>query len=403
MNKELSALESNNTWEITLLPPNKQAIGSKWVYKINFKANGTIKRYKARLVAKGFSQKEGIDYTKTFAPVAKMNKQANRQWFTKLATFLIAFGFTQSHADTSLFTYYTKDISLVLLIYVDDILITGNSFSFINTIKQKLHQTFSIKDLGPLHYYLGIEFIRNSKRMVMTERNYALDLIEHACMVNVKHERTPLDPNIKLTHDFETPLSDPSSYRTLIGKLIYLTISRPEIAFAAQLLSQFSQSLTISHMQALHRVLRYIKLSPGQGLFFLRFNPLNRQAYCDSDWDTCPTSRRPVTCFGIFLSNSLISWQSKKKLVVSRSSTEAEYRALTNCSCEITWLNSLLQDLHIPITSPVKVFCDNSSAIALASNPVQHAKTKHIKIDSHFIRDKIKGGQILPIYIPTTT
>ncbi|GKA26929.1 retrovirus-related pol polyprotein from transposon TNT 1-94 [Tanacetum coccineum] len=201
-------------------------------------------------------------------------KQANRKWFTKLTTFLITLGFTQSHADTSLFTYYTKDISLVLLIYVDDILITGNSISFINTIKQKLHQTFSIKDLGPLHYYLGIEFIRNSKGMVMTQRKYALNLIEHAGLVNVKHARTPLDPNIKLTHDSGTPLLDPSSYRTL--------------------------------------------------------------------------------------------------------------------------------DLHIPITSPVKVFYDNSSVIALASNPVQHTRTKHIKIDYHFVRDKIKDGQILPIYIPTT-
>nr|GEW05557.1 cysteine-rich RLK (receptor-like protein kinase) 8 [Tanacetum cinerariifolium] len=123
-------------------------------------------------------------------------------------------------------------------------------------------------------------------------------------------------------------------------------------------------------------VLRYIKLSPGQGLFFPRFNPLNLQAYCDSDWATCPTTRRPVT--------------------------EAEYRGLADCSCEITLLNSLLQDFHIPITSPVKVFCDNSSAIALASNPVQHDRTKHIEIDCHLVRDKIKDGQILPIYIPTT-
>ncbi|GKF18425.1 uncharacterized mitochondrial protein-like protein, partial [Tanacetum coccineum] len=108
-----------------------------------------------------------------------------------------------------------------------------NSLSFINTIKQKFHQTFSIKDLGPLHYYLGIEFIRNSKGMIMTQRKYALNLIEHAGMVNVKHARTPLDPDVKLTYDSRTPLTDPSHYRTLMGKLIYLTVSRSDIAFAA--------------------------------------------------------------------------------------------------------------------------------------------------------------------------
>ncbi|GJW04891.1 uncharacterized mitochondrial protein-like protein [Tanacetum coccineum] len=188
-----------------------------------------------------------------------------------------------------------------------------------------------------------------------------------------------------------------------LGKLIYLTITRPDIAFAAQLLSQFSHSPHTSHLKALQRVLRYIKLGPCQGLFFSMSNSLALQAYCDSDWAICPESRRSITGFGIFLRHSLISWQSKKQAVVSRSSTEAEYRALADCSCEITWLNTLLRDLHIPLTAPIKVFCDNSSAIALASNPVQHAKTKQIEIDCHFVKDKIKADQILPIYVPITS
>nr|GEU96263.1 retrovirus-related Pol polyprotein from transposon TNT 1-94 [Tanacetum cinerariifolium] len=284
MNKELDALESNNIWELTPLPPNKQAIGSKWVYRIKYKADGSVKRYKGRLVAKRSNQKEGVDYTETFAPVAKMVtvrtiltmatvsnwhihqldinnaflhgdldeevymtlpsgynkkvfpnavcklkkslyglKHANRQWFTKLTTFLLSLGFKQSKADTSLLTYFTKDISLVLLIYVDDILITGNSLNFIN-IKQQLHNTFSIKDHGPLHYYLSIQFIINEKGLVMTQRKYAFDLIEHASLIHTKHARTPLDPNINFTYDSATPLTDPSYYRTLVGKLIYLTI-----------------------------------------------------------------------------------------------------------------------------------------------------------------------------------
>ncbi|GKA28156.1 uncharacterized mitochondrial protein-like protein [Tanacetum coccineum] len=311
--------------------------------------------------------------------------------------------FKQSKADTSLFTYFTKDISLVLLIYVDDILLIGNSLGFINNIKQQLHNTFTIKDLGPLHYYLGVEFIKSEKGLVMTQRKYAIDLIEHAWLTHTKHGFDLLDPNIKLTYDSGTPLTDPSHHRTLVGKLIYLTITRPDIAFAAQLLSQFSHSPHTSHLKALQRVLRYIKLSPCQGLFFSRSNSLTLQAYCDSDWAICPESRRSITGFGIILRHSLISWQSKKQAVVSRSSTEAEYRALADCSCEITWLNSLLRDLHIPLTAPIKVFCDNSSAIALASNPVQHARTKKIEIDCHFVKDKIKADQILPIYVPITS
>ncbi|GJW11895.1 retrovirus-related pol polyprotein from transposon TNT 1-94 [Tanacetum coccineum] len=294
MENEIKALEANKTWELAFLPSPKQPIKCKWVFRIKYNANGTVERYKARLVAKGCSQTEGIDFIETFAPVAKMVtvrtilalayvsnwhvhqldinnaflhgdlndevymtlpsgytkvcppntvcrlkkslyglKQANRQWFIKLTEFLITLGFKQSHSDTSLFTYYTKEISLVILIYVDDILITGNSLSQIQAIKTKFHNQFSIKDLGQLHYYLGIKFIRGPKGIVMTQRKYALDLIEHAGLMNAKHAKTPLDPNVKLQYEDGEPLYDPSQYRTLAGKLIYLTISRPDIAFAA--------------------------------------------------------------------------------------------------------------------------------------------------------------------------
>ncbi|GKA04775.1 RmlC-like cupins superfamily protein [Tanacetum coccineum] len=380
MNNEITALESNHTWELTTLPPFKHPIGHKWVFGIKY--DETVDKYKARVVAKRYNQQEGIDYTETFTPVAKMVtvrtllaistinnwfvhqldinnsflhgdlneevymivpsgykrplppntvcrlkkslyglKQANRQWFIKLTTLLLSIGFTQSHAKTSLFTYYKGTDTLILLIYVDDILLAGNNLSLIIDIKAQLHQTFSIKDLGPLRYYLRIKFLRNSNGRVMTQRKYALDLIAFAKLQNKKPAKTPLDSRVKLTYTDGDPLSGPSHYRTLVGKLIYLTISRPDIAFAAQLLSQFSHNPHTPHLTALHNVIRYLKLSLGQ--------------------------------------------------VISRSSTKAEYRALADCSCEITLLCSLLQDL------------------------------KHIEIDCHFVRDKIKAGQITVSYVPT--
>nr|GEU76510.1 cysteine-rich RLK (receptor-like protein kinase) 8 [Tanacetum cinerariifolium] len=291
-------------------------------------------------------------------------KQANRQWFIKLTTPLISIGFNQSHADSSLFTYYKDTDVLILLIYVDNILLADNNLSLIKDIKTQLPQTFSIKDLGLLHHYLGIKFLKNSTGMVMTQRKCALDLISYAKLQDEKPAKTPLDSRVKLTYTDGEPLLDPSHYRTLVGKLIYLTISRPDIAFAAQLLSQFSHNPHTPRLEALHRVIRYIKLSPG---------------------------------------TSLISWNSKKQPVVSRSFTEAEYRALTDCSCKITWLCSLLQDLRVLISTPIRILYDNISTIALASNPIQHARTKHIEIDCHFVRDKIKAGQITISYVPTNT
>ncbi|XP_071705107.1 uncharacterized mitochondrial protein AtMg00810-like [Rutidosis leptorrhynchoides] len=235
----------------------------------------------------------------------------------------------------------------------------------------------------------------------MSQRKYALELLHLAGILDEKPSNIPLDPTINLTDNIGEPLPDATQYRTIVGKLIYLTITRPDLYFAAQILSQFSQSPKTSHFQALYKVLRYIKVSPGQGLHFPQHTSLSLQAYCDSDWAKCSTSRRSVTGYCIYLGSCLISWQSKKQTVVSRSSTEVEYRALVDCTCEITWLQSLLHDLHVPTTTLVPIFCDNASTIALAANPVQHARTKQIKIDCHFVRDKVKAGQLSIHFIPS--
>lgn len=324
MQKELKALEANDTWTTVTLPPEKTPIGCKWVYKIKLNADGTIERYKARLVAKGYTQQEGIDYKETFAPVAKMVtirvllaiavhydwhieqldvnnaflhgdlheevymtipqgysqslppntvcklnkslyglKQANRQWFTKLSCFLNDLGFQQSYADTSFFTLKQGSDFTALVVYVDDILIAGNNSILIKSIKKQLDDKFSIKDLGPLHYYLGIEFLRNKGGLAMTQRKYALELLHTAGILDENPSNTPFDPHEKLNATDGEPLKDTTLYRTLVGKLIYLTITRPDLSYAAPALSQYAQSPRTPHLKALLKVLRYIKLSPG--------------------------------------------------------------------------------------------------------------------------------------------
>nr|GEW75409.1 uncharacterized mitochondrial protein AtMg00810-like [Tanacetum cinerariifolium] len=188
----------------------------------------------------------------------------------------------------------------------------------------------------------------------MTQKKYALELLECANVLDIKPIATPMDTTIKLNDSDDYLLSDPSTYKTLVGKPLYLTITRPDFSFAAQALSQYSHSPRSSHYDALLRVLRYIKLCP-----------------------------------------------SKKQTMVSRSSTEAEYRALVDNTCEISWLKYLLLDLRVHVLTPSLFMCDNASTIALANNPIHHARTKHIEIDCHFEKKKIRQGQISPCCVPT--
>uniref|UniRef100_A0A803PTS7 Uncharacterized protein n=1 Tax=Cannabis sativa TaxID=3483 RepID=A0A803PTS7_CANSA len=211
-----------------------------------------------------------------------------------------------------------------------------------------------------------------------------------------------MDPRTKLDDTQGTPLDDPFAYRQLVGRLLYLTLTRPDITFAVNILSQFISSPRTPHMQAIHHLLRYLKGCSGQGLLYSSTSPLCLRRFSDSDWASCPTTRRSTSGFCIFIGDYLISWKTKKQTTISRSSAEAEYRALAAASSEITCIQYLLNDLLIPQTVPAFIYCDNQSAIHIANNPTFYERTKHIKLDCHFIREKIKASAIRLIPVNTT-
>ncbi|KAF5450519.1 hypothetical protein F2P56_030860 [Juglans regia] len=197
--------------------------------------------------------------------------------------------------------------SVARLVYVDDIIVGSNNFVTIKNVIEFMHSQFKIKDLGVLKFFLGIEVARTAAEI----------------------------------HIYVT------SYRRLIGRLIYLTISRPDITYAVSVLSQFMDKPAQIHLHHAHRILRYLKGSIGQGLFFSASSSLQLKAYSDSDWATCPKTQRSVIGFCVFLGDSLVSWQFKKQATISRSSAEAEYQALAYTCCEIVWLITLLKDFNI--------------------------------------------------------
>ncbi|GAU38555.1 hypothetical protein TSUD_320270 [Trifolium subterraneum] len=308
-------------------------------------------------------------------------------------------GYKQSKADYSLFTKQSNTGFTAILVYVDDLVLGGTDINEINNIKSLLDAKFSIKDLGQLKYFLGFEVARSHNGISLCQRKYILDLLQDTGLLAAKPCSTPMQPQIQLHKGSGILLSDPTAYRRLIGRLLYLTHTRPEISYAVSKLSQFLDSPTDAHMLAGLHILRFLKNHPGQGLFFSSSSSLTLKGFSDSDWGACPDTRRSTTGFCFFLGSSLISWKSKKQTVVSRSSSEAEYRALAQATCEGQWLLYLLQDLCIPHDSPIILYCDNKSAMHIASNPVFHERTKHIEIDCHVVRDKVQANvlHLLPV------
>ncbi|CAM8959948.1 unnamed protein product [Rhodiola kirilowii] len=463
MHKEIKALEGNNTWVLTDLPKNKTVVDCKWIYKIKYLSDGSIERLKARLVARGFTQVEGLDYHETFAPVAKMTtvrcllaiaaardwplhqldvdnaflhgtleeevymklppgfykkekaagkvcklvkslyglKQASRQWFAKFSDSLIEFGFKSSLNDYSLFTLITGDTFLILLVYVDDVIITGNSELLISKVKQFIHHKFRIKDLGPLKFFLGLEVARSTNGIFLNQRKYALELLEEHSLTDCKPAKTPIRLKHNLSMSTSPAVSDPLHYRRLVGKLIYLTITRPDLAYPVHILSQFMQHPTEDHQAAALRLLRYVKAAPAQGILFPARSDLQLKAFCDADWAACPLTRRSITGHCVMLGPCIISWKTKKQPVVSRSSAESEYRSMAAVCCELTWLARLIADMGVPVTYAIHLHCDNKAAIHIAHNPVFHERTKHVELDCHLVRSHVISKFVLPLHIST--
>jgi hypothetical protein len=461
MGREFDALIANGTWSLCPRPDKFHVVRNKWVYKIKRTPEGQIDRYKARLVAKGFDQQYGIDYFETFSPVIKPStirvvlslavafnwpikqldvsnaflhgfldeevymeqpqgfidesrpeyvcrlhkslyglKQAPRAWFQRFSTHLLDIGFQESSVDHSLFTLQQEKSKLFVLVYVDDIIVTGTQDSDIEDFIKQLQSTFQVRHLGTLSYFIGIQASRNTEGLYLKQSKYISDLLDKTQMIGARPLSTPTASGPKLSAHEGELLTDPTEYRQVIGALQYCTLTRPDISYAVNQLCQFMHAPREPHWIATKRVLRYLKGTIDYGIHYTQ-STTTLDAFCDADWAGNPDDRKSTSGYVVFLGQNLISWSAKKQSVVSKSSTEAEYRSMALVTAELYWLRMLLQDLGISLSSPPTLWCDNVGAISLASNPVFHARTKHIEVDYHFIREKVLNKDILVRYIST--
>uniref|UniRef100_A0A2N9H2N5 Uncharacterized protein n=1 Tax=Fagus sylvatica TaxID=28930 RepID=A0A2N9H2N5_FAGSY len=436
MEEEMHALKLNHTWDLIPKPTGTSIVGCHWVFTVKQNPDGTVDHLKARLVAKGFTQTYGLDYTETFSPVAKLNsiriiislatnldwplqldvknaflhgdltetvymtqppgfeskgecvchlkksiyglKQSPRAWFDKFSKAVVSHGMTRSQADHSVFFKKTRTGIVILVVYVDDIVITGSDKEGIQILINHLSSSFLTKDLGKLRYFLGIE-------VILAPKPFA----------------TPMEPNLKLMPDEGDFVDDPNTYRRLVGKLIYLTITRPDISYAVSIVSQFMTNPRVPHMNAVIRILKYLKNAPGRGLFYRSSGHLRIEGYTDADWAGSPSDRKSTTGYCTFIGGNLVTWKSKKQSVVARSSAEAEYRAMAHTTCELTWLRTVLQEFGLLTQGPTPLYCDNQAAIHIVSNPVFHERTKHIEVDCHFVRSKVESKDIITPFVPS--
>ncbi|KAK1408311.1 hypothetical protein QVD17_39969 [Tagetes erecta] len=326
-------------------------------------------------------------------------KQASRNWYHKFTKFLISLNFRQSKADHSLFTFQNGESYVAILIYVDDVIVVGNDSAKIEQTKRQLDEKFSIKNLGPFKYFLGIEVAKTSEGLVLSQRKYTLDILKDSGMLGCRPSAFPFDQKAKLDKGEEETRIDATQYRRLVGRLLYLQATRPDITYSVNVLSQFVADPRRNHLEAANRVLRYLKATPGQGILLPRDGNPILTAYCDSDWLGCPYTRRSRTGYLLLLGGGPISWKTKKQAVVSRSSAEAEYRAMASTVSEILWVRWLLKDLQVNITTPTSLFCDNQAARHIANNLVFHERTKHVEMDCYFVRERVDSKEIVPMTI----
>jgi len=463
MQAEYDALIANNTWTLVPRPPGVNLVTGKWIFRHKLHTDGSLDRYKARWVLRGFTQRPGIDYDETFSPVVKpatirvvlsmalsqdwpihqldvknaflhgtltetvyciqpagfvdssrpefvcrLNKslyglkQAPRAWHNRFASHILSLGFVEAKSDTSLFIFRRGSATALLLLYVDDIVLTASSDSLLRQIIGALQHEFAMTDMGPLHHFLGISVTRSTGGLFLSQRQYSQDILERAGMSECKPCSTPVDVHSKLSAD-GPPVTDPTQYRSLAGALQYLTFTRPDIAFAVQQVCLFMHDPREPHLAALKRILRYLRGTLSLGLTMRRSSPTELVVYTDADWAGCPDTRRSTSGYAVFLGDNLVSWSSKRQHIVSRSSVEAEYRAVAHGVAEATWLRQLLVELHCPLRRATLVYCDNVSAVYLSSNPVQHQRTKHVEIDIHFVREKVALGHARVLHVPTTS
>ncbi|KAE8730191.1 hypothetical protein F3Y22_tig00003041pilonHSYRG01077 [Hibiscus syriacus] len=355
----------------------------------------TSPRYKAKLVAKGYSQVPGYDFKDTYSPVIKFYT------LNIVLSIVVTSKWCIRHVDVN--NAFLNGYRIYILVYVDDIIITGESSPSIDSVVHALSRNFSLKDLGSLAYFLGIEVKCTEEALLLSQRKYILELLEKTGLLNATPTVTPMIGASKMTQEAGALLNDAREYRSIVGALLYVCHTRPDIAFSVNKAAQFMHAPRELHLTAVKRILKYLAGNLNYSLTFSS-NGVSQDvvAFADVDWGDSLDDRRSVSSHAVFFCHCPVTWCSKKHKIVSRSTMEAEYRSVADATAKVTWMSSLLCELGIKHRNMLVVWCDNTSTMALSTNPVYHSQSKHIDMDVHFVREKVAANQLQVNYVPAS-
>ncbi|GJY55507.1 retrovirus-related pol polyprotein from transposon TNT 1-94 [Tanacetum coccineum] len=461
MQEELHEFEHLEVWELVPPPDKAFVITLKWIYKVKLDELGGILKNKARLVARGYRQEEGINFEESFALVTRLEairiflafvahmnmviyqmdvktaflngnlreevyvsqpdgfvdpdkpnyvyklkkalyglKQAPRVWYDMLSSFLISNDFSKGLVDPTLFIRREGKELLLVQIYVDDIIFAASTPELCDLFAKIMCSKFKMSMMGKISFFLGLQISQSPRGIFINQSKYALESLKKYGFESCDPVDTPMVEKSKLDEDKEGKAVDPSHYRGMIGTLLYLTASRPDLQFAICMCARYQARPTEKHLNAVKRIFRYLKGTVHRGLWYPKDSSFALTAFADADHAGCQDTRRSTSGSIQLLGDRLVSWSSKRQKSAAISSTEAEYIALSGCCAQVLWMRSQLTDYGFGFNK-IPMYCDNKSAIALCCNNVQHSRSKHIDIRFHFIKEHVENG-VIELYFVNT-
>ncbi|GJY03085.1 retrovirus-related pol polyprotein from transposon TNT 1-94 [Tanacetum coccineum] len=461
MQEELNEFEHLKVWELVPRPDKVMVITLKWIYKVKLDELGGILKNKARLVARGYRQEEGIDFEESFAPVARLDairiflayaahmnmivyqmdvkttflneilrvevyvsqpdgfvdkdnlnhvyklkkalyglKQAPRACYDLLSKFLLSREFSKGTVDLTLFIRRQGKDILLVQIYVDDIIFASTTPELCDQFSKIMCLKFKMSMMGKISFFLGLQISQSPRGIFLNQSKYALESLKKYGMESSDPVDTPMMEKSKLDEDTQGKVVDPTHYRGMVGTLMYLTASRPDLTLVVCMCAWYQAKPTEKHLHAVKRIFKYLRGTVNRGLWYPNDSSIALTAYADVDHASCQDTRRSTSGSMQLLGDRLVSWSSKRQKSTAISSTEAEYIAFSGCCAQVLWMRSHLTDYGLGFNK-IPMYCDNKSAIALCCNNVQHSRSKHIDIRFHFIKEQVEN-RVVELYFVNT-